>query len=112
VVAVHIIVVESDPPALRLLAWGLREEGYEVDLCLLDNAVGCVRDATPAPVAAIVNLIIDDVAKRACVASLRAAASALRIIDLCAHEGDGCGADAHIQAPWRLSDIIAAIKLP
>lgn len=105
----HLVVVEDDSPALRLLAWGLQEEGYVVEVCLLDNAAGCIREMAEKPAVALLNMTanIDD--KRRCVATLRDA-GAPWVIDLCAVSGEDCGADASVETPYRLTSIVEAIK--
>lgn len=107
-VVVRAIIIESDSPALRLLAWGLREEGVAVDVCPSGAEIAGLAAAAPPADAIIINAMLDDAAKAACVASLRAAVTTW-IIDLCVHDGDGCCADGHVQAPWRLADVVAAM---
>ncbi len=104
----HIVVVEDATPALRLLAWGLREEGFTVETCLLDNVTGCVAAMSERPAAAIVNMIGALDVKRACVATVHGAVS--RVIDLCATAGEACGADVGVEGPYRIETIIQAIK--
>ncbi len=105
----HLVVVENGAPVVRLLAWGLQEEGFQVEACLLDNASGCIRDMAEKPAVALLNMTADIEAKRRCVATLRAAAAPL-VIDLCALPGEDCTADACVDSPYRLTTIVAAIK--
>lgn len=103
-----ILIIETDEPPLRLLAWGLREEGLNVATVAGPDAAS----TTPKPTAVIMNTHMEAGEKRLWIGSIRYLLPGVVVLDLAAN-GDpvlsDSGADAYIYPPARVDQILDVI---
>ncbi len=101
-----VLVIENDVPALRLMAWGLMEEGFEVGMAHVPEALERVR--AKAPDFIVFNTLAPAEQKAALIEEFRQSSPSVRIIDV--SDSDTAGADAHVALPIRVDAIVNAIK--
>jgi DNA-binding response OmpR family regulator len=101
-----VLVIENDVPALRLMAWGLMEEGFEVGMAHVPDALDRVRAKPPDFI--VFNTLAPAAQKAALIENFRTSSPSVRIIDV--SDSDTAGADAHAALPIRVEAIVDAIK--
>jgi DNA-binding response OmpR family regulator len=106
----RVLLIENDAPAMRLMAWALREEGFDVHTTTSDDAAQQAGEVQPHVI--VFNTGEPDDAKRVCIEQLRSASEA-RIIDLGPasqsprHESD---ADAYLNTPVTAQTLCETIN--
>jgi DNA-binding response OmpR family regulator len=108
--ATKILIIERDDPRLRLLEWGLREEGLEVAHAS-DPATAERAGARPDVI--VFNTGMPAPSKRAWIDSLRYMVPGVRVVDLAAEGEQGTrdsGADAYLAAPFRIDELQSIIS--
>jgi DNA-binding response OmpR family regulator len=101
-----VLVIENDVPALRLMAWGLMEEGFEVGMAHVPDALARVR--TKPPDVIVFNTLAPAEQKAALIKEFRQTAPTVRIVDV--SDSDGAGADVRVPLPIRVDVIVDAIR--
>jgi CheY-like chemotaxis protein len=105
-----VLVIENDLPAMRLMAWGLMEEGIEVGVTHVPEATERLRARPPDVI--VFNTLKRTAEKAELVRGFRQISPASRIIDV-SETGDGdsdVGADAQLTLPLQIVDLVSAIK--
>ena len=106
-----VLIVERDDAAMRLMAWGMREEGYTVVTSA--GADELVTGERVAPDVIVFNTGMAMDVKRLWVSALRYIVPYVDIIDLCT-TGDisayDTGADGYLEAPYRVDNLVNAIE--
>jgi DNA-binding response OmpR family regulator len=105
-----ILIIEKDDPRLRLLEWGLREDGLEVAHAS-DPATAGLDGARPDVI--VFNTGMPVASKRVWIDSLRYMVPGVRIVDLAAEGEFGTGdsgADAYLAAPFRIDELQTIIS--
>jgi CheY-like chemotaxis protein len=106
-----VLVVENDVPAMRLMAWGLMEAGFEVAVAHVPEALDHLTTRRP-------DLIVFNTLKRTdekarLVAQFRGLSPASKIVDVSA-ESDGDSAppfaDAHLTVPLQLAVLVDTLN--
>jgi CheY-like chemotaxis protein len=106
-----VLVVENDVPAMRLMAWGLMEAGYEVAVAHVPEAPTHLANRNPDVI--VFNTLKRSDEKAQLVARFRALAPGAAIIDIAVPSDDDAGppfADAHLTTPLQLSELVATIE--
>jgi DNA-binding response OmpR family regulator len=106
-----VLVIENDLPAMRLMAWGLMEEGIEVGVAHVPEAAARLRARPPDVI--VFNTLKRTGEKAALVREFRAIAPDSRIIDVSeqtAGSDRDVGADEHLTLPVRIMDLVSAIR--
>jgi DNA-binding response OmpR family regulator len=106
-----ILIIERDDTAMRLLAWGMREEGYTV--LTSAGADELVAGERIAPDVIVFNTGMTEDIKRLWVSSLRYIVPNIDIIDLCTTDDISAydtGADGYLEAPYRVDKLMAVIE--
>ncbi len=107
-VVARILLIENDVPRLRLMGWGLIEEGFDVVVARsADEAIGRIESLGPAVI--IFNTTLDVESKRACVLELRRKSPDVRIIDVSDDPDVSAGADALLIEPVTIADLAKQI---
>ncbi len=107
----RVLIVQHDQPAVRLLAWGLSQEGIETLVAPGDDAPEHL--AAQPPDVIVMNTNIDAEHKRTVISALRMLAPAASIIDLAPDAeaaGRNTGADIYLNEPFRVDDLVARIR--
>ena len=105
-----VLVIENDVPAMRLMAWGLMEEGMEVGMAHVPEATDRLRERAPDII--VFNTLKRTDEKARLVREFRALAPRARIIDVSEQaEGDvsDIGADAQLTVPLKISQLVDTI---
>jgi DNA-binding response OmpR family regulator len=106
-----VLVIENDVPAMRLMTWGLMEEGLEVGMAHVPDAVERLRERAPDII--VFNTLKRTDEKARLVREFRAVAPLARIIDVSERaEGDisDIGADAQLTLPLKISELVETIE--
>jgi DNA-binding response OmpR family regulator len=106
-----VLVIENDVPAMRLMAWGLMEEGMEVAVAHVPEAADRLRDRQPEFI--VFNTLKRSEEKAQLVREFRALAGGVKIIDVSDRtEGERpeIGADAYLSTPLRIEELVLTIK--
>ena len=105
-----VLVIENDLPAMRLMAWGLMEEGIEVGVAHVPEAGERLRARPPDII--VFNTLKRTAEKAQLVREFRAISPGSRIIDVSeTSEGDSeVGADAQLTLPVKIDDLVSAIQ--
>lgn len=109
-----VLIVEDEPPAMRLMAWALQEAGMDVLLALdPEGAAELLTNESHCPDLIVLNSEAPVDRKRAWVTKLRSMSHGARIIDLAedaksaAHD---TGADAYVESPYRAITLVEEIE--
>jgi DNA-binding response OmpR family regulator len=105
-----ILVVEQGGPHVRLLTWGLQEEGYEV-LAAADFSHWDEKDAVLRDVL-VFNSHMTPASYVLWVKAIRALVPGVKVVDLATSVGSppqSTGADAYVYPPHRVEELVAAI---
>ncbi len=106
-----ILIVERDDATMRLLAWGMREEGYTVVTSAGADELIAGERVAPDVIVFNTGMAVD--IKRLWVSALRYIVPYVDIIDLCSTEDMSTydtGADGYLEAPYRLDKLICVIE--
>lgn len=106
-----VLVVENDVPAMRLMAWGLMEEGFEVAVAHIPDALDYLSARRPEFI--VFNTLKRTDEKAALVAEFRVRAPYAKIIDV-AEEAESVreevGADAHLASPLEIRTLVKTMN--
>jgi DNA-binding response OmpR family regulator len=112
----RILLVEDEPEAARLLAKGLREQSYAVDVAV-DGAAATFRAQTTDYDAIILDLILPKRDGLTVCRDLRAAGASVPILMLTARDavqsriaGLDSGADDYLTKPFDFSELLARLR--
>jgi len=112
----RILLVEDEPEAARLLAKGLREQAYAVDVAS-DGRTAAFRAQTTDYDAVILDLILPQLDGLGVCRELRAAGSSVPIVMLTARDavqsriaGLDSGADDYLTKPFDLNELLARLR--
>jgi DNA-binding response OmpR family regulator len=112
----RILLVEDEPEAARLLAKGLREQAYAVDVAA-DGAAATFRAQTTDYDAVILDLILPKRDGLSVCRDLRAAGSSVPILMLTARDavqsriaGLDSGADDYLTKPFDFNELLARLR--
>jgi CheY-like chemotaxis protein len=105
-----VLVVENDEPAVRLMAWGLMEAGYEVAVAHVPEAATHLTSRQPDII--VFNTLKRDDEKAQLVAAFRELSPGSKVIDVAVPHGEAgpAFADVHLTVPLRVDELVAAIK--
>jgi DNA-binding response OmpR family regulator len=106
-----ILIVERDDAAMRLMAWGMREEGYTVVTSA--GADELLAGERVAPDVIVFNTCMAVDIKRLWVSALRYIVPYVDIIDLCTTADISTydtGADGYMEAPYRVDKLVSVIE--
>ena len=106
-----VLVVENDVPAMRLMAWGLMEAGFEVAVAHVPEAHDHLTFKRPDVI--VFNTLSRNDEKARLVARFRELSPDSRIIDLStASDGDPqlMFADVHLTVPVSLGELVDALN--
>jgi DNA-binding response OmpR family regulator len=104
-----VLVIESPAPLLRLLTWGLTEEGYQVSTAPTpEEATEHIKSAPP--MAVVLNCDATAAERLAMISTVRRELAGGRLIELVpAGAAPSTAADAYVQHPYVLREIIELI---
>jgi two-component system copper resistance phosphate regulon response regulator CusR len=112
----RVLLVEDEPHAAQVLAKGLREQAYAVDIAA-DGETALFQAGTTDYDALILDLMLPRVGGLAVCRSIRAAGSAVPILMLTARdavesriEGLDCGADDYLVKPYDFGELLARLR--
>ena len=112
----RVLLVEDEPQAAQVLAKGLREQAYAVDIAA-DGETALFQAGTTDYDALILDLMLPRVGGLAVCRSIRAAGSAVPILMLTARdavesriEGLDCGADDYLVKPYDFGELLARLR--
>jgi len=112
----RVLLVEDEPQAAQVLAKGLREQAYAVDIAA-DGEAALFQAGTTDYDALILDLMLPRVGGLAVCRSIRAAGSAVPILMLTARdavesriEGLDCGADDYLVKPYDFGELLARLR--
>jgi two-component system, OmpR family, copper resistance phosphate regulon response regulator CusR len=112
----RILLVEDEPEAARLLAKGLREQAYAVDVAS-DGRTAAFRAQTTDYDAVILDLILPQLDGLGVCRELRAAGSSVPILMLTARDavqsriaGLDSGADDYLTKPFDFNELLARLR--
>jgi two-component system copper resistance phosphate regulon response regulator CusR len=112
----RVLLVEDEPHAAQVLAKGLREQAYAVDVAA-DGEAALFQAGTTDYDALILDLMLPRVGGLAVCRSIRAAGSAVPILMLTARdavesriEGLDCGADDYLVKPYDFGELLARLR--
>jgi DNA-binding response OmpR family regulator len=103
-----VLVAEDDKPAMRLMAWALIEEGFQVAATSIADVESACREQQPDAV--IINANLPDDKRRLVIAALRRAAPGAAVIDLVGADTARSGADAVLSPPYAAGELAALIR--
>jgi two-component system copper resistance phosphate regulon response regulator CusR len=112
----RVLLVEDEPQAAQVLAKGLREQAYAVDIAA-DGETALFQAGTTDYDALILDLMLPRVGGLTVCRSIRAAGSAVPILMLTARdavesriEGLDCGADDYLVKPYDFGELLARLR--
>ena len=112
----RVLLVEDEPQAAQVLAKGLREQAYAVDIAA-DGETALFQAGTTDYDALILDLMLPRVGGLAVCRSIRAAGNAVPILMLTARdavesriEGLDCGADDYLVKPYDFGELLARLR--
>ncbi len=112
----RILVVEDEPDAARMIAKGLREQAYAVDVAA-DGESACFQAAVADYDAIVLDVLLPKQDGFAVCRSLRAAGQSAPILMLTARdgvesriEGLDCGADDYLTKPFDFGELLARLR--
>src|SRR5258706_16082733 len=112
----RVLLIEDEPHAAQVLAKGLREQAYAVDVAT-DGDTALFQAGTTDYDALILDLMLPRVGGLAVCRSIRAAGSAVPILMLTARdavesriEGLDCGADDYLVKPYDFGELLARLR--
>jgi two-component system copper resistance phosphate regulon response regulator CusR len=112
----RVLLVEDEPPAAQVLAKGLREQAYAVDVAA-DGEAALFQAGTSDYDALILDLMLPRVDGLAVCRSIRDAGSAVPILMLtardaveCRIEGLDSGADDYLVKPYDFGELLARLR--
>jgi two-component system copper resistance phosphate regulon response regulator CusR len=112
----RVLLVEDEPQAAHVLAKGLREQAYAVDIAA-DGEAALFQAGTTDYDAVILDLMLPRVGGLAVCRSIRASGSAVPILMLTARdavesriEGLDCGADDYLVKPYDFGELLARLR--
>ena len=106
-----VLVIENDVPAMRLMAWGLMEAGFEVAVAHVPEAHDHLANKRPDVI--VFNTLKRNDEKARLVATFRELSPATRIIDLSAESDGGTQpvfADVHLTIPVSLGELVKTLN--
>ena len=112
----RVLLVEDEPQAAQVLAKGLREQAYAVDIAA-DGETALFQAGTTDYDALILDLMLPRVGGLAVCRSIRAAGNVVPILMLTARdavesriEGLDCGADDYLVKPYDFGELLARLR--
>ena len=112
----RVLLVEDEPQAAQVLAKGLREQAYAVDIAA-DGEAALFQAGTTDYDALILDLMLPRVGGLAVCRSIRATGSPVPILMLTARdavesriEGLDCGADDYLVKPYDFGELLARLR--
>ncbi len=112
----RVLLVEDEPQAAQVLAKGLREQAYAVDIAA-DGETALFQAGTTDYDALILDLMLPRVNGLAVCRSIREAGNAVPILMLTARdavesriEGLDCGADDYLVKPYDFGELLARLR--
>ena len=112
----RILLVEDEPDAARMVAKGLREQTYAVDV-VEDGESACFQAAVADYDAIVLDVLLPRVDGFAVCRSLRGAGQSVPILMLTARdgvesriEGLDCGADDYLTKPFAFGELLARLR--
>jgi two-component system copper resistance phosphate regulon response regulator CusR len=116
VIRVRVLLVEDEPNAARVLAKGLREQAYAVDMAA-DGETALFQIGTTDYDAVILDVMLPAKDGFAVCRSVRAGGSSVPILMLTARdsvdsriEGLDCGADDYLVKPFDFGELLARLR--
>ena len=114
--AMRLLLVEDDPDAARVLAKGLRERGYAVDVAG-DGEIAIVQAATTDYDIVLLDVLLPKTDGFAACRAIRDSGCAVPILMLTARdsvesriEGLDCGADDYLVKPFDFGELLARLR--
>jgi len=112
----RLLLVEDDPDAARVLAKGLREHGYAIDVAGDGNAA-IVQAGTTDYDAVLLDVMLPNTDGFAACRTIRESGSAVPILMLTARDavesriqGLDCGADDYLVKPFDFGELLARLR--
>jgi two-component system copper resistance phosphate regulon response regulator CusR len=112
----RLLLVEDDPDAARVLAKGLREQGYAIDVAG-DGDAAIVQASTTDYDAVLLDVMLPHTDGFAACRTIRESGSAVPILMLTARdavesriEGLDCGADDYLVKPFDFGELLARLR--
>jgi two-component system, OmpR family, copper resistance phosphate regulon response regulator CusR len=112
----RILLVEDEPDAARMVAKGLREQTYAVDV-VADGESACFQAAVADYDAIVLDVLLPRQDGFAVCRSLRGAGQSVPILMLTARdgvesriEGLDCGADDYLTKPFAFGELVARLR--
>jgi DNA-binding response OmpR family regulator len=112
----RLLLVEDDPDAARVLAKGLRERGYAVDVAV-DGDTAIVQAGTTDYDAVLLDVLLPKTDGFAACRAIRESGGAVPILMLTARdavesriEGLDCGADDYLVKPFDFGELLARVR--
>src|SRR5207237_58733 len=107
-----VLVIENDVPAMRLMAWGLMSEGFEVAVAHVPEALDHLQNREPDFI--VFNTLKRTDEKARLVAQFRGLAPASRIVDISEASSDDhtteIGADAQLTLPITMKALVDTLN--
>jgi DNA-binding response OmpR family regulator len=112
----RLLLVEDDPDAARVLAKGLREQGYAIDVAG-DGDAAIVHAGTNDYDAVVLDVMLPNTDGFAACRTIRESGSSVPILMLTARdavesriEGLDCGADDYLVKPFDFGELLARLR--
>jgi DNA-binding response OmpR family regulator len=106
-----VLIIEKDDPRLKLMEWGLLQDGFDVTVASGPHAVAGGQAARPDVI--VMNTGMPAESKRIWIAGLRYLVPDVKIVDLPSGPHDAeydSGADAYLREPFRLDALHAIVE--
>jgi hypothetical protein len=101
-----ICVIEDETPMVKLLVWGIREEGHQV----MAVPMPAQWRRTPDTRHVIFNFDFPPEECGKIVHAVRTRLADASILHLATHEIARCGADAQLPPPYRVADVLSWVR--